>query len=760
MPDRGRIIAAGQSRTGVRPARTGAPPVARGGMAESRPMRLPATFRLFLPLLLIALAGCGEQPLNSPYPAGEKDANTLYAAFAERPKHLDPAVAYNSNEYVFIQQVYEPPLQYHYLRRPYTLVPLSATELPRTTLLDATGKALPADADPTRAAASEYEIHIRPGIRYAPHPAFARDDAGKLRYHHLDAAALGHINTLTDFAQSGSRELTAADYVYQIKRLASPRAQSPISGLLQAHIAGFDELTKTLAAADGGTWLDLRRFDLAGVQAVDRYTLRIRLSDVYPQFTYWLAMPFFAPLPWEADRFYSQPGLAARNISLDWYPVGTGPFMLTVNDPNRRMVLERNPLFRGEPYPTDGEPGDAAAGLLADAGKPMPFIDRAVFSLERESIPVWTKFLQGYYDRSSVGSDSFDRVVNLGGGGELQLNDRMRARGMRLSSSVMTSVYYTGFNMLDDTVGGDGEKPRALRQAIAIAIDQEESIAIFQNGLGVAMQGPLPPGIFGYRDGAAGINPYVYRWQAGHPQRLGLDRARALLAQAGYPNGRDAVSGKPLVLYFDSTASGPDAKSYLDWLRKQFDKLGVQLVVRSTDYNRFQDKMRRGQAQIYQWGWNADYPDPENFLFLFYGPNGKVKHGGENASNYANPEFDRAFERMRLLPNGPERQQLIDRMVELLRRDAPWVAGSHPQQVVLDHAWNANLKPNDMATNTLKYLRLNPSLRAQMRAAWNTPHWAPVVAIGVLALLVAVPAVRLWRRRLGASAVGDIGKNA
>jgi ABC-type transport system substrate-binding protein len=95
-------------------------------MAESLPMRLPAPFRLLLPLLLIALAGCGEAPLNSPYPAGEQNSNTLYAAFAERPKHLDPAVAYSSNEYAFIQQVYEPPLQYHYLRRPFALVPLSA----------------------------------------------------------------------------------------------------------------------------------------------------------------------------------------------------------------------------------------------------------------------------------------------------------------------------------------------------------------------------------------------------------------------------------------------------------------------------------------------------------------------------------------------------------------------------------------------------------------------------------------------------------
>ena len=323
----------------------------------------------------------------------------------------------------------------------------------------------------------------------------------------------------------------------------------------------------------------------------------------------------------------------------------------------------------------------------------------------------------------------------------------------------MASVFYTGFNMLDDVVGGYDAKRLALRQAIAIAIDQEESIAIFQNGLGVAMQGPLPPGIFGYRDGAAGINRHAYTWDQGRPRRLGIDRARALLKKAGYPGGRKP-DGAPLVLYFDSMASGPDAKSYLDWLRKQFAKLGVQLVVRSTDYNRFQDKMRRGQAQIYQWGWNADYPDPENFLFLFYGPHGKVEHGGENASNYANPQFDRLFERMRVLPNGPERQRLIDRMVELLRRDAPWVAGFHPQQVVLNHAWTGNLKPNDMATNTLKYQRLDPALRARLREEWNRPHWAPPAIAGGLALLTVVPALRVWRRRLAATAQSGPGPRA
>jgi len=117
--------------------------------------------------------------------------------------------------------------------------------------------------------------------------------------------------------------------------------------------------------------------------------------------------------------------------------------------------------------------------------------------------------------------------------------------------------------------------------------------------------------------------------------------------------------------------SGPEAKSRLDWYRKQFAKLGIQLVVRSTDYNRFQDKMLKGNAQMFEWGWNADYPDPENFFFLLYGPNKKVGTNGENAANYENPAFDHLFERMKTLDNGPARQALIDQMVHIVQEDAP-----------------------------------------------------------------------------------------
>ena len=143
-------------------------------------------------------------------------------------------------------------------------------------------------------------------------------------------------------------------------------------------------------------------------------------------------MPFFAPVPEEAERFFAQPGMAEKNLTLDWYPVGTGPYMLTINDPNRQMVLERNPNFKGEVYPSEGEPGDAEKGLLADAGKALPFIDKAVFALEKESIPYWNKFLQGYYDASGIASDTFDQAVQFTGQGDVTLSEEMQERGIRL----------------------------------------------------------------------------------------------------------------------------------------------------------------------------------------------------------------------------------------------------------------------------------------------------------------------------------------
>jgi ABC-type transport system substrate-binding protein len=716
-------------------------------------------FALATSLLLAACSG----PWNNPYPDRTSSEKVLYSSFSERPKHLDPVQSYSSNEIVFTAQIYEPPLQYDYLKRPYTLIPSSAEAIPQPRYYDAQGKELRDASHAGKVAQTVYEIRVKRGIRFQPHPAFAQDDQGRQRYMNLSSAELENIYALKDFSQTGSRELTAQDFVYQIKRLAHPKLHSPILGLMSEYIVGLADYVETLKkaqqelSAKGDYWLDLSRFPLAGVEVVDDYTYRIKLKGQYPQFTYWLAMPFFAPVPAEADRFYSQPGLVRKNITLDWYPVGTGPFMLTENNPNRVMILQRNPNFHGETYPSEGDPTDAAAGLLADAGQPLPFLDKAVFTLEKEGIPRWNKFLQGYYDNSGIASDSFDQAVQFSAQGEAAVTEEMQKQGIRLATSVAVATYYMAFNMQDPVVGGNGERARKLRQAISIAIDYEEYVSIFQNGRGIPGNGPIPPGIFGFRDGEAGMNPLVYDWDGRAPVRKSIDVAKKLLAEAGYPNGVDESTGKPLVLNFDVTARGPEAKSGLDWMTKQFAKLNIQLAVRPTDYNRFQEKIRKGNAQLFEWGWHADYPDPENFMFLLYGPQSKVKTQGENAANYANPEFDRLFEQMKTMPNSPERQQLIDRMVAILRQDAPWLWGFHPKDYALYHSWYKNIKPNKIAYNTLKYIRVDAAERAQLQSSWNRPVLWPAVLIVLVLAAGVVPALANYRRRQRAGALPQVG---
>jgi len=719
-------------------------------------------FRVSLSILsVVVFAGCKESTWNNPYPAQDAAANILYSSFDERPKHMDPAQSYSSNEIAFTGQIYEPPLQYHFLKRPYQIIPLAAAAVPKAIYYNKQDEALPDNAPVNDIAYTIYEIKIQQGVNYQPHPAFAKNEKNEALYLNLTPEEIARKFKLSDFAQTGTRELVANDFVYQIKRLAHPRLHSPIYGLMTGYIDGLQKFGDELRRADtklkkkegDEVFLNLNIYDLSGVKAIDRYTYSIKIKGKYPQFLYWLAMPFFAPIPPEADEFYSQPGMEKKNISLDWYPVGTGPYMLTENNPNLQMIMERNPNFRGETYPAAGEPGDKDAGFLEDAGKPIPFIDKVIYSLEKEDIPSWNKFLQGYYDASGISSDSFDQAINFNNQGEAGLSDAMREKGIQLITATGTSTFYMGFNMRDSVVGGESESARKVRQAIAIAVDYEERISIFLNGRGIPAQGPIPPGIFGYREAEAGINPYVYEWVDGKPQRKSIDAAKKLLAEAGYPNGRDARSGKPLILFFDTPASGPDAKARLDWLRKQFNKLNIQLEIRSTDYNRFQDKMLKGTAQMFEWGWNADYPDPENFLFLLYGPNAKMEKNGENAANYSNKEFDALFERMKNMLNGPERQKLIDQMVEIARRDSPWLWGLHPQNFALYHQWHFNSKPNLMANNTMKYKRLDPELRAKLREEWNQPNLMPLYIVGGVLVAGLLPAMFSYRRKNRAKGV-------
>jgi ABC-type transport system substrate-binding protein len=259
----------------------------------------------------------------------------------------------------------------------------------------------------------------------------------------------------------------------------------------------------------------------------------------------------------------------------------------------------------------------------------------------------------------------------------------------------------------------------------------------------------LPPGIFGHLPDEKGYNPIVYEVKNHKVKRKSINQAKELLTQAGFKGGINPKTNQPLTLYLDATmSSGPDSQAMYAWVRKQFKKIGLELVVRATQYNRFQEKMRTGNAQIFSWGWNADYPDPENFLFLLYGPNGKTKFGGENAVNYANVKYDELFDKMKGMPNGQERQAVIDEMLEIVRDDSPWVWGFHPKMYALSHSWMTPQKPNAMSRNTLKYVNLDPVMRADKRSGWNRPIFWPIILLIVVFILLCIPAWLKYRHKI------------
>ncbi|MFI4956796.1 MAG: ABC transporter substrate-binding protein [Gammaproteobacteria bacterium] len=697
--------------------------------------------RLFMILsLVLGLIGCDEV-INSPYSEAEREGNTYFSSFSERPRFLDPARVYSTDESAIIAQIYEPPLQYAYFQRPYQLVPLSAATMPKVSYLDKDKKPLPQNVNPSQVAFTVYEIEILPNMHYQPHPAFY--------YQTLTDKDLKGINTLSDFERTGTRVVLAEDYVYEIKRLADPQINSPIYGFMKEYIIGLEALHDAIDVDNqkGNQPILLKDRTLEGVTTMDDTHYSIMIRGKYPQFMFWLAMPFFSPMPWEADRFYANPALIEKNIVLDWYPVGSGPYYLTENNPNRRMVLSKNPNFHGEAYPTQGMPDQVAAGLLNDAGKPLPFIDTAVLTLEKEAIPRWNKFLQGYYDSSGLASDNYDQAIQSGAG-QATVTPALKKLGISLLSETRIASFYWGFNMLDGVVGGYTDQARKLRQAISVAIDMEEYISIFLNERAVPAQSLIPPGIYGYAPLPAGMNTVMYDWEQGRLKRKSVAYAKQLLSEAGYPNGIDPKTGRALVINMDVSSQGdPGEKSRFAWMRKQFSKLGINLNIRATDYNRFRQKLEEGYAQFFGLGWIADYPDPENFLMLLYAPNGKKLASGVNSTNYDNKEFDVLFQKMRQMDHSPERLTLIHRLIEIIQKDAPMVWGYHPEEFLLKQSWFSNVIVSGMANNTLKYQKIDVTARTAMQDKEDKPTFWPAVLVLLVLIAAIVPVWREYRKR-------------
>jgi ABC-type transport system substrate-binding protein len=631
------------------------------------------------------------------------------------------------------------------------------------------------DPDADQVGKVEYTIRIRKGIRYQNHPCFARDAAGQPRYRNVSIADIDRFEWPANFEYQDTRELRAQDYALQARRLADPRLTCPIFSTIEQYLNGMSELQKTYTVmleaerqkrktAAGAAYsqendekenpilLDYMTPDLPGFRVLDDHTFVITLKRKYPQILYWLCMHFFGPMPREALEFYAQPAMAEKQFSINRCPVGTGPYYLKIFRPNELMVLEKNPNYHPDFYPTNGNPGDAEAGLLADAGQRLPLIQAQHYHSEKEAITHWHKFLSGYYDASGIANDVFDKAVNISRLEGPQLSDPMTAKGIRLITDADTSLFYLSFNMLDNVVGGYDETRAKLRQAISIALDSNEFLNIFRNGRGIAAQGPIPPGIFGYRGGEDGANPFTSRWDSKLQRhvRQPIEVARKLMEEAGYPGGV-GPDGKPLTLYYDHSQGGDTAfRAQVDWTRKKMALLGIQLDDRGTDLTRYREKRQQGNWQLGAGGWLADYPDPENFLFLFYGPNREAQKEGPNMTNYENKEFDELFSRMESMNNTPERQKIIDRMVAIIQRDAPAVWNFHPVSFVLTHPWYQNVKPHQMSYNTMKFKRVNPVARVARQTEWNRPVLWPVILIAVLLVLGSVPAaIAFYRRERG-----------
>lgn len=326
------------------------------------------------------------------------------------------------------------------------------------------------------------------------------------------------------------------------------------------------------------------------------------------------------------------------------------------------------------------------------------------------------------------------------------LTPELEARGIRMEQARPAVTTWIAFNMADPLVGGYTEDKCKLRQALSIAYDSGEEIELLRNGIGIPAQNIIPPGIFGQTPGRDGINPYVYNWdeQQNRPVRKSLDEARQLLAEAGYPGGV-GKDGRQLVVDYLVGGMTPNVQGQLALMRRNFHAVNVELkvsLVGSSQYNR---NMESGDYQLCGGGWAADYPDPENFFFLYHSSKpGEV--GNLTGHLYYNPRFSALYPLMQRLPDSPQRLAVIRQMLEMLAHDAPSIFKSHAVSYLLYHDWLHNAS-SDNYTDRVKYLRLDPEARRACRDQWNQPRYGRAALFILILLVLAIPAVRAGIRQ-------------
>jgi ABC-type transport system substrate-binding protein len=638
--------------------------------------------------ILIALPmGCG----NNPYPDGDTATATIYLSLRDDPQTLDPSNSYTP---AIVDNICPAYFQYRYLKRTGDRLELAlGAEPPRRILL-----LRPADAGRhvARHCDEEWTFRIKRGLRFQDDPCFP---GGK------------------------GREITANDFLYSFRRMADPDVNSPWLSFFEDKILGFHDYVvhnrKRIAQGNTADYSE----PVEGLQPVagDPYSFRILLNQPFPQLRYLMSMRLTTPQAAEATARYGK--------EIARHPVGCGPYQVAEYRSKQRIVLVRNPNYRRELYPAEGDPADRAAGLLTDAGAPLPLCDKIVYTVLREGITSWNRFLQGYEDIWSVTQTNYQQVIGLQG----QLTPEMRRMGIQLQRIFTPNINSFFFNMTDPVFGGYTPERRKLRQAISLAIDSQTLIDLFSQGNAEAAQFLIPPGVTGYERDYR--NPYC---------RHDLVMAKRLLAEAGYPDGIDAKTGERLTLYYDNSALDAAGRQYVVMVSRQIEAIGINVVLRSWRSTVMRERIDKGQWQFVGHLWIADYPDPEDFLILLYGPN---RRPGPNQGAYASPAFDRLFERMRALDDGPERLALLRQIRAIVVEDCPVVFVRHDMTLQITHGWLRNNKPPTVDMDYKKYLAIDGRLRARRQAEWNRPNYAPAIAFVGMALAGVLPAMSIVRAR-------------
>ncbi|MBP7008372.1 MAG: hypothetical protein KBC66_01000 [Kiritimatiellae bacterium] len=483
-----------------------------------------------------------------------------------------------------------------------------------------------------------WRFALRPGIYFADDPCFVAT-AGK------------------------GREVVARDVIYSILRIADAKNASGGYWAYRNRIAGLDRFRE---ASQGPAPTD---YDAAveGLRALGPHELEIRLVAPYPQLLWVLAMPYAFVVPREAVEFYG--------ADFAQHPVGTGPYVLAAARQNYRYEFQANPKWaetgRVETMPVS-VPGP-------DAGKRLPLTPRIVESVVGDPSTAWLMFLSGQLDLTDVSRDQWDSLITPA----MELRPELAAAGIVLSKSPQLVVNYTAFNM-DDPVVGTNQK---LRQALACAFDVQAWLD-FHNGRMMIPTGPVPPGVAGHSP-----DPLPYSFD--------LDRAVNLLAEAGYPAGRDPATGRRLKLTLElGTADNPEVRQAAELMASFMARIGVVLEPSYNNWPAFLQKIERRQAQMFSLSWIGDYPDAQNFLQLFASENISP---GPNRANYCNPEFDRLYREVIGMPESPEREALCRTAAAVMLEDCPWIFTAYPMAFAVYHDRLRNYRRHDFSWGMEKY---------------------------------------------------------